>query len=364
MKSSKLIAFIGFITIALGTGCAHKPADLVAKQVNTDSAEVFVLKPGQIDKEVIFPAELTPLERAEIYAKVSGYINDFKADIGDHIKKGEMLITLDAPEVISNYAQASADVQAAYARYLSSHDTYTRILKASSTAGTISPEETEKAKNVMLADSSVLEASRSKLNANSQIKNYLTIRAPFDGIITARNFDRGTLVGSNNTKPLLILENIAKLRLRISVPEAYSMSMPDTSVVRFSVDAQPGKLFSADLTRKSGSINLQNRTEIWEYIFLNKDNQLKSGMYATAAIRFRRRESSFIVPESAVVTNLEKKLVIRLKDNKTELVDVKSGISQGDKVEIFGNISDGDLLLLKATDEIKSGMRLIPKIKR
>ena len=84
-------------------------------------------------------------------------------------------------------------------------------------------------------------------------------------------------------------------------------------------------------------------------------------MFATALIRFRRKELSFLVPESAVVTNLEKRFVIRLRDNKAELIDVKNGISQDDKIEIFGMLSEGDTLLLRGTDEIKPGTKLFGK---
>jgi RND family efflux transporter MFP subunit len=279
------------------------------------------------------------------------------------VKKEEVLLILDAPEVISNYAQIYSDEQTAYSKYQTSLDAYNRFLKASKVSGTIAEEEMEKSKNLMLSDSSALEAAKSKLKANAQIKDYLTIRSPFNGIITQRNFDPGTLVGANNSKPLLIVENIASLRLRVPVPEAYTMAIPDTSVIQFTVDAQPGKIYTAILSRKSGSINLSNRTEIWEYIYQNPENQLKSGMFATASIRFRRKELSFLVPESAIVTNLEKRFVIRLKENKAELVDVKNGISQDDKVEIFGMLSEGDILLVRATDEIKPGAKLIGKMK-
>ena len=358
------ISVLTVITFSiLIAGCSQGNTKKGAGESNIDSVAVFSLKKGQVNKEVIFPAELTPMDRAEIFAKVSGYINEFKVDIGDHVNKGEVLALLDAPEVISTYAQVYSDEQTAISKYQTSLDTYKRLLKASKISGTIAAEEMEKSKNLMLSDSSALEAAKSKLNANAQLKDYLTIRSPFNGIITQRNFDRGTLVGVTNSKPLLIVENIAELRLRIPVPEAYTMAIPDTSVIHFTVDAQPGKIYTAILSRKSGSVNLGNRTETWEYIYQNQDNQLKSGMFATASIRFTRKDLSFLVPESAVVTNLEKRFVIRLKDNKAELVDVKNGISQNDKVEIFGMLSEGDILLVRATDEIKSGTKLIAKMK-
>jgi len=363
MKFSHIIVLSGTTAITLIAGCSHNNSKREVKQSGVDSVSVFSLKKEQINKQITFPAELTPLERAEIYAKVSGYINEFKVDIGDRVKKGQVLAILDAPEVISNYAQINSDEQTARSKYQTSLDAYKRILNASKVSGTISEEEMEKVKNLMLSDSSALEAAKSKLNANAQLKDYLTIRAPFSGIVTQRNFDPGTLVGTNNSKPLLIVENTETLRLRVPVPEAYTMAIPDTSVIRFTVDAQPDKIFSATLSRKSGSINLSNRTETWEYIYQNTNNQLKSGMFATASIKFGRKELSFLVPESAVVTNLEKRFVIRLKNNKAELVDVKNGISQDDKVEIFGMLSEGDILLVRATDEIKPETKLVGKMK-
>lgn len=363
MKFSHIIVLMAATASVLTAGCSQNNSKREVKQSGVDSVAVFSLKKEQINKQIIFPAELTPLERAEIYAKVSGYINEFKADIGDRVKKGQVLAILDAPEVIFSYAQVNSDKQTALSKYQTSLDAYKRFLNASKVSGTISAEEMEKAKNLMLSDSSALEAAKSKLNASVQIKDYLTIRAPFDGIITQRNFDPGTLVGTNNSKPLLIAENTETLRLRVPVPEAYTMAIPDTSVIRFTVDAQPGKIFTATLSRKSGSINLLNRTETWEYIYQNTNNQLKSGMFATASIKFGRKELSFLVPESAVVTNLEKRFVIRLKNNKAELVDVTNGISQDDKVEIFGMLSEGDILLVRATDEIKPETKLIGKMK-
>lgn len=364
MKISRLSIVSIVFLIILCNACSRKNSKREPTQSKIDSVAVFSLQKGQINKQVTFPAELTPLDRAEIYAKVSGYINEFRKDIGDHVKKGEVLAILDAPEVVSNYAQYYSDKQTAYSKYQTSLDAYNRLLKASGVPGTVAAEEMEKSKNQMLSDSSASEAAKAKLNANAQLRDYLTIRAPFSGIITQRNFDQGTLVGANNSKPLLTIENIEKLRLRIPVPEAYTMAIPDTSVVRFTVDAQPGKTFTAGLSRKSGAVNTGNRTEIWEYIYQNSDNQIKSGMYATASIRFRRKELSFLVPESAVFTNLEKRFVIRLRAGKAELVDVKNGISQDDKVEIFGNLSEGDTLMVRATDEIKPGTKLIAKIKK
>ena len=213
----------------------------------------------------------------------------------------------------------------------------------------------------MLADSSSFAATKEKLNAISQMRDYLTIRAPFGGTITQRNVDAGTLVGAGIAKPLLILENNSSLRLRIPVPEAYITAVPDSSFINFTVDAQPGITYKAALARKSGALNLSNRTETWEFIYPNKNNELKSGMFANATLKMGRTANSFVVPVTAVATNLEKKFVICLKNGKAEWLDVRTGITMSDKIEIFGKIQEGDTLLVRATDEIKPGTVFMPR---
>ncbi len=360
MKGALLFA-VAMIISMIHTGCkqSHKKAGM--KKSGIDSVAVFVLGKEPVNKQITFPAELIPFERAEIYAKVSGYIKNLKADIGDHVQKGQVLAILDAPEYFSNSAQATADVQVARSRFLGSMDTYKRIENAAKVDGTIAANELEKVKNQMMADSSSLQAARSKLSALVQVRDYLIIRAPFSGIITQRNVDAGTLVGAGNTKPLMVVENNSSLRLRVPIPEVYTAAIPDTSFINFTVDAQPGVIYKASLSRKAGALNLSNRTETWEFIYTNKDNQLKSGMYANATIKLERKENSFVVPASAVTTNLEKRFVIRIKDGKVEWVDVRNGIGMDTKMEIFGNLATGDTLLVRASDEIKAGTVLLPK---
>src|SRR6185503_16938138 len=124
-----------------------------------------ILRKSPVSKQVSFPAELLPKERAEISAKVSGYIKSLKVDIGDPVKQGQVLAVLEAPEYFSNYGQANAEVETARSKFLGSQDTYHRIVRASRVDGTIAANELEKAKSQMMADSAAMEAARSKLNS-------------------------------------------------------------------------------------------------------------------------------------------------------------------------------------------------------
>lgn len=334
------------------------------KKAGADSVAVFLLRKDTVNKQVTFPAELIPLERAAIFAKVSGYVGTLKVDIGDKVSKGQLLAVLEAPEALANYSQANADAQTARSRYLGSLDAYKRIVNAAKVEGTVAAGELEKARSLMMADSAALTAERSKTNAYARLKDYLIIRAPFNGVVTQRNVDAGTLVSAGNTQPLLIVENVSTLRLRVPVPEAYTAATTETPVIDFTVDAQPDVVYQAKLSRKAGALNLTNRTETWEFLFPNRNNQLKSGMFANAVLKLGRKAPTFLVPASAVATSLEKRFVIRVKDGKAEWVDVRNGINPGDKMEVFGQLTVGDTLLVRATDEIKPGTDLIPKLSK
>ena len=363
MKNINGILIVTITTFFVATGCKNKATKEQMQTGRTDSVAAFILKKESFNKEVSFPGELLPLERAEIYAKVSGYVKSIKVDIGDRVQQGQILAVLDAPEMIANYAQVNSDVQTAKSKYVGSLDAYSRIMNAAQVEGTVAAGELERIKSQMMADSATLEAAKSKRNANAQLNDYLVIRAPFSGVVTQRNVDPGTLVGTGNAKPVFVVENNNTLRLRLPVPEAYTSADPDSSSVHFTVDAYPGVQFGANLSRKSGALNLTNRTETWEFLYANKGNQLKPGMFANATLEFDRSAPSFMVPSTAVVTNQEKRFVIRLKEGKTEWVDVRNGIAVDNKTEIFGNFSEGDTLLVRGTDEITQGTVLIPKLK-
>lgn len=345
-----IVLIIYSITLS---SCQSESSENTLQKKQQDSVSVFSLNKVTIDKAISFPGELVPFERTEVFAKVSGYVSAIKVDMGDFVRAGQVVAILEAPEMLASYAQANAEVQTAKARFAGSQDAYNRIISASKVEGTIAIGEKEKIKNQMWADSSVLEAAKARLNAYTQLKDYLVIKAPFSGIVTQRNVDVGTLVGTSNSKPMLIIENTHKLRLRLPVPEAYISATPDNASTDFTVDAYPGVHFKAQLTRKSETLNLQNRTETWEFIYNNMDKKLKPGMFANATIQFKRSNPSFVVPSSAIVTTQEKRFVIRIINSKAQWVDVRNGFSFGDRIEIFGDLTEGDMIVARGNDEIK-----------
>ena len=356
----KIFIVPAFASILLISACSQEQKKETNKTDDTKSA--FILKKQPVSVTLNLPAELRPFDEAEIHAKVDGFVNSVLADIGDKVRKGEVLARIDAPEVAANAAQAGAQFQEAQAKSLASNDKYNRIQNAAKQQGIISESEVINARNQMLADSAALASAQSASQAYNQLQEYLIIRAPFGGIVTSRTVNQGDLVGKAGKSAMFVVENPKKLRLRVYVPETHVGNLPNSDTLSFSVDAMTNKTYKAKLSRKSGSISRETRTEIWEYEFDNTSGELKPGMYTTVKLNLNRPADSFVVPFSTVVTSLEKKFIVRLKNGKTEWVDVRDGISLKDGKEIFGDLTEGDTILVRGSEEIKPETNLKVKI--
>jgi len=352
----KIIISVVTVAALLG-GCSPKKQNDVATRA-IDTLKTFILKKESVTKVLALPVQLFAWERTELFAKVPGYVKELYVNFGDHIKKNDILVVIDAPEMASNYARAVADNQSFLAKYQTSLDEYRRISQAAHEPGVVSDHELERVRNQMRSDSANYEAARLASNSFGQLKSYLTIHAPFDGVITRRFVDPGALVST--TTPILIAEDMRKIRLRVALPEVYTASRPDADLA-FTVDAQPGKTYHAVFSRRSSKIDDATHTELWEFECSNPDGELKPGMYGVISLAMHRLEASFVVPQSAVITNQERNAVIRIIQGKTEWVDVKNGLVLGNKIEIFGPLAEGDQLVLRGNDEIKSGAQFLYK---
>jgi len=326
-----------------------------------DTVKAFVLQSGKIEKQAMLPGELLPYEQVEIHPKVIGYIKEMKCDIGSVVKRGQVLTIIDAPEIGSRLEEAAGKMQAAKAKYEASKDTYNRVLEASKSDGVIAPNELERAKNQMLADSADYAASTYSSKSSKQIGNYLVIVAPFNGVITERNVNEGAYVGAANEKPILKIEDNSRLRLRVPIPESLTGVQLKDNKIHFSTKANPNQIFEGILVRKSGSIDAATRTEIWEFEFKNDKGVVKPGAFADVKLDVNRNQPSLLVPFPAVVTTLEKKFVIRVNNGTTEWVDVSQGLNLTDKIEIFGKLNEGDTLVSKGNEELKPGTKVAVK---
>lgn len=359
---NKTIIKFAFYSIWLLAGCSQQGEKGGAgNATHVDTVKVFSLKKSKVEKQTSLPGELLPFERVEIHPKITGYIKELKVDIGSLVKKGQTLALIDAPEIESRYGESSGKLNSSKAKYESSLDTYSRVLEASKAKGVISASELQRARNQMLADSADYQAAKYASSSSRQIGNYLAIMAPFNGVITQRNVNEGAYVGIANEKPILVIEDNSKLRLRVAVPEALTgVSLKDNKV-RFTTKANPNQVSEAFFVRKAGSIDAATRTEIWEFEVMNNNNSIKPGSLANVMLNIFRDQVSFTIPFSAVVTTLEKKFVIKVSNDSTRWIDVLQGLNLSDRTEIFGNLKEGDTLVIKGNEELKAKLRVAVK---
>ncbi len=306
-------AYLLLLAAILLPACQAPPATVPAVASTADTLETFVLSRGPVRTTLTLPAELLPFERAELFAKMPAYVQQMRVDIGDRVQKGQVLALLEAPELAADQSRAQALVAEKQAQSTHSRAFYERLLKASAVPGTIAANELSAALSTAQADSAAVRAAQAHLQSLRQLTAYLTLTAPFAGVVSARHADPGVLAEPD--KPLLVVESTDRFRLRVAVPERFASALAapagqEAGPVQFSTQAQPDRLFQATFSRRAGSIEPQTRTETWEYICTGQHPALKPGLLVQVNLELHRESASFAVPPTAIVSNLEKTFVI------------------------------------------------------
>lgn len=349
---------IVILTIAGATSCSNAGKDTNKKATAQQKTayNLMALQSRHIKSTVQQPGVLQPFEFVQIFPKVNGFIKEVYVDRGSEVKKGAVLLKLEAPEVEENVSAAQLRYAQAHATYLISKDRYLRLLETSKTPGTVSQYDLLAARSKMMADSATAQGEYAQYQAQRDLESYLTVTAPFDGVITERNVHPGALVGpGTSNKPMLILQQQSKLRLVVHVPEQYSTQIDKNGLVHFQVNALPGQTFTGKIARASGALNESFRSETMEIDVLNPNNVFKPGMYAEVTIPIAGNTDAFIVPRSAIVTTTERKYVIVVNSDKAQWIDVTEGDQANDSTEVFGNLKTGDHIVTNGSYQIRDG---------
>jgi RND family efflux transporter MFP subunit len=368
MNITKNKAALALIALIIGAGLLSscgpskkekEEQEQTVRDVNAVDTPTVVLTPvtkGKLTSTIAVPGELIPYQEVDLYAKINSYVQKLWVDIGSEVHQGQLLVTLEAPELNSQLAEAESRIKQMEAVYYASKANYDRLLSTSKTPGTISQNDLDQAEAKKNSDMANVDAAKSSYKEVAANLAYLQIKAPFDGVITARNINLGAYVGpGRSTDPLLVLQDQERMRLVVSVPEVSTGGLSNKDIVTFSVAALPTRKFTAKVTRLAGALDTKLRAERLEMDVFNKDKVLLPHMFAEVDIPLPSRDSTFIVPKSAVVINTEKVFVIKVVNKKVEWVDVKKGLSAGDLTEVYGNLKPGDELVKQANDEIRDG---------
>jgi len=314
--------------------------------------EVVPVQKRMLDRKARLPGELQPYLGVNLYPKVSGILTWIGVDRGSEVKQGQLLARLWAPELKAQREEAEAKLH-------SDTITYQNLKNAAGTPGVVAPNDLDVAQKTVQAD-------RARVQSFKKMEEYLLIVAPFDGRITERNAHPGALLGPEQASggvnhPMLRLEQVARLRLMVPVPEPYTGGIREGQQVSFTVPAYPGEKFTGIISRIAGSVDMKTRTMPVELDVDNIKSRLAPGMFPEVEWEVRRSQPTFFVPLRAVVTTTEKMFVIRIHDNKAEWVPIRRGESLTDMVEVFGDLKEDDQVVSRATDELRDGTEVIPQ---
>jgi membrane fusion protein (multidrug efflux system) len=367
---TRYMAFVCALTLtACGRGSSPATPAEKAAPSGPPTIDVVQIVEQALDVTLDMPGELEAFETVAIVPRVTGFVKTIRVDRGSHVRAGQLLVELDAPELLAHRAEAHSKLQGAEAQLAAvrskadaDSSTYEKLKAASATPGVVAGNDlviaqkaVEANQNQIASAQQNVESARQALNAVAQLEGYLKVTAPFDGIVTERNVHPGALVGPSGGSPMLRVVDQRRLRLTVPVPEAYIAGVSEGAAMPFTVPAYPGQTFSGTLARISHTVDVKTRTMAIELDVANRDGRLAPGTFCQVRWPVRRSGPSLLAPSGSIASTTGRTFVVRIRNGRTEWVDVTTGLSAGPLVEVFGDLHAGDDVAVRGTDEIRPG---------
>ena len=412
-----LVFFLGYLP-------RHKRNQVINEQAQertSDIPKVNVVKvhTAPTQSELVVPGTTIAYTQAYIYARASGYVRRRLVDIGDHVRAGQLLAVIDAPDLDqqvaqarSNLAQSQSNVGQLKAQLRLASVTWDRY-KVLVAKGVLSRQEgdTQEANlrvaeaNVQAAESSV-QGNRENLERNVVLQQYERVTAPFSGVVTDRNVDVGALIsasgsgfgnGASTTTPgasqsgvqgnnqgtsgnvtssvspstggaqggeMFQIANVDRLRILVSVPEAYSDNIHVGQRAKLLFQERPNDTYEGRVTRTSASIDQNTRTLLVEVQVKNLNGQLLPGMYVVVNFVEVKAHPPLLIPGEAIVIRDGQTTVASVEDKVIHYRRVTIGRDYGDETEISRGLRPGDLIVTTVTDQVRDGAKIDPQIQK
>lgn len=355
MKMRRLV-----LTILVGSAISGAGASLYrTRPVHADEAAALpaaaVVKAtrGDLAQTLTLSAELKPYFEADIHAKVAGYLQSINFDIGDRIRKGDVIATLDIVEL-------KDDIHRTKAAYEQASLNYHRLLDVvKARPGLIAQAEVDKAR-------AEFDIAKANLDHAQTLFDYTTITAPFDGVVTERFADPGAMIqasvsSSTQSMPLVHLAETATLRLRFPVPEA-SVPMVHVGTPCTVVVGATGQTIDAKVTRQADRVDSATRTMMTEVDIDNANGRIVPGMYASATLTLQQKKNVLALPVQAVSQDDQPTVWIVDAAGMIEERPVQLGLRTEDRVEIAGGLKEGDRVIFGRRGAFAIGMKVSPKL--
>jgi RND family efflux transporter MFP subunit len=302
------------------------------------------------------PGRLEAYTQAQIYARVSGYLKDWKADIGTPVKAGELLADIDAPDLDQQIMQAEASLASAQANLTLSRATLQRG-QTLIPSGAISKADLDQRAADAANKDGLMKAAQANLDRLRVLEQYKRITAPFDGLVTTRNTDIGALINAGAAgPPLFVVSDTTKLRVYVNVPQNFVPSIQIGTKARISVPEHPGRTFPAIVQASAQAVDVASGTTRMMLVVDNAAGELMTGDFANVSFELPHPEIAINVPASALIFN-QSGLFVAIVDhhNRVRLNPVTISRDLGKQVEIGSGLGFDDRVIESPPDGIASG---------
>jgi RND family efflux transporter MFP subunit len=351
---------IGAVIVVMGI-TTRKMADAKLREWTESQAVpvVAVALPDTRGKRATLdlPGRLEAYTQAQIFARVSGYVKDWKADIGTPVKAGDLLAEIDAPDLDQQIMQAEADLASAKANSALSDMTLQRG-QSLIASRTISQQDLDQ----RAADSSnkqgLVRAAQANLDRLRVLERYKRLVAPFDGLVTARTTDVGALInaGSGSGPPMFVVSQINKLRAYVNVPQNYVPSIHLGTKGQIAVPEYPGRKFPGTVEASAQAVDVASGTTRMQLVVDNTSGELMTGAFATVTFELPNPENAINVPASALIFDRSGlQIAIVDRDNRIILKPITISRDLGSEVEIGSGIGAEDRVVINPPDGLVTG---------
>ncbi|PYV56544.1 MAG: efflux transporter periplasmic adaptor subunit [Acidobacteria bacterium] len=310
-------------------------------------------------QELVLPANVQAYADAPIYARTNGYLKRWYADIGTHVKAGQLLAEIDTPEVNQQLRQATADLATSRANLDLSKitaDRYQGLLKTDS----VSKQEADNAAGDYAAKLAAEQSAQANLKRLQDLQSFQKIYAPFEGVITARNTDVGALIDSGSSggtrSELFHIAQPNRLRVYINVPQNYSQLAKPGMKADLTLSEFPGKRFQGTLVRTANAIDPVSRTLLVEISVPNPTGQLFTGSYAEVHMKLPTESSLFTIPVNTLLFRSEGlRIAVVGPDQKVDLRQITMGRDLGSEVEVVAGLNGNEQVIVNPPDSVIAG---------
>jgi RND family efflux transporter MFP subunit len=337
----------------------HERSQLAERTNNDAEMTVVIAKPQMsgAGDELVLPGIVQAFIEAPIYARTSGYLKAWHADIGSHVHAGDLLAEIETPEVDRQLSQAKADLATAQANLdlsRSTNERWKELLKTQS----VSKQDADEKAGDAAAKEATTESAAQNVHRLQELEGFKRVLAPFNGVVTARNTDVGDLInaGQSSGTELFRMADTHRLRIYAQVPEAYAVATTTGLQAELHFAEYPGKAWTAETVRTSNALDPTARTLQVELQLDNGKGELFPGAYAEVHFKLPESMQTMRLPANVILFRDGLQVATVDHDHKIKLKSVTQGRDFGKTVEILAGIDRDDSVVVNPPDSIEDGV--------